>query len=88
MTTRDEHHEAVGFAGQHIEGELLPLILAARERLEESTGLVLNAVGQDPNSDAARSAIAFVAGIADKLEECADACHGAIAELNRYGGGF
>lgn len=88
MNSRDEHNEAVGFAGQHIENELLPLILAAKDKVDETVGMVANAVGGNPNAESGQNALGAIAGLTEKLEECANACHLAIAELNRYGGGF
>lgn len=84
---REEHIQAVGFAGMQVE-ELEGLLVAAREKQQECLGLVITAVGDDPAVESARNAMEFVAGIADRIDEIVGMCESAKSELNRYGGGF
>ncbi len=81
------HHEAVGFAGMEVE-ELEGMILAARNRAEEVLRVIANAVGAQPNVESGQNAMAWTAGIKDRLEELVGVCENVKAELNRYSGGF
>lgn len=81
------HHEAVGFAGMEVE-ELEGMILAARNRAEEVLRVIANAVGANPNTESGQNAMAFIAGVKERLEELVGVCESAKAELNRYSSGF
>jgi hypothetical protein len=84
---REEHIQAVGFAGLQIQ-ELQQVILHAQEKQATCLALVITAVGENPSIDSAQNATAFTASLGDKLTEILGICEQAIAELNRYGGGF
>jgi hypothetical protein len=85
--SRDDHVQAVGFAGLQIQ-ELENLIITAKERQQECLNLVATAVGEAPVVESARNALEFTAALGDRLDEVAGMCESIKAELNRYGGGF
>lgn len=86
-SSRGEHVNALGFAGMQVE-EFEGIVASAKEKLEEVLGTVINAVGEEPTTEAGQNALSMVSSLTDKLEEIMGICEGAKAELNRYGGGF
>lgn len=87
MNDRDQHFQAIGFAGAKI-AEIESHILAAKLLTDDAIGTVVNAVGDDPVEDSARNAFEWSASLPDRLDEITRICENIKAELNRYGGGF
>jgi hypothetical protein len=85
---REDHVQAVGFAGLKIQ-EVENVLMQAREMLNnEALPLVLVAVGDNPIIDSARNALEFTQLMDQKIEELLGIAEQAKAEMNRYSGGF
>lgn len=85
---REDHVQAVGFAGLKIQ-ETQDVIISAREKLQtEAIPLVIVAVGESPTIDSAQNALQFVHLMDEKLTEALAIGEQAKAEMNRYSGGF
>lgn len=87
MSGYEGHIEAVGFAGNEVE-ELERLIKAAQNKADEVTGTVVNAVGDDPRSEAGRNSLDWIINVKEVLGDMVGRCEMIKAELNRYSGGF
>lgn len=85
---REDHVQAVGFAGLKIQ-EMENIIYQAREVFQnEVLPLVIVAVGDSPTIDSGRNALNFVHEADRLLGESLGICEQAKAEMNRYSGGF
>jgi hypothetical protein len=84
---RDQHFQAVGFAGAEV-AELEALILAAKLKAEDVIGTVVIATGEGNAVESARNAVDFASAIPERLAEVIGMCETVKAELLRYGGGF
>jgi len=84
---REEHVQAVGFAGLQVE-ELEGKLSALREETESVKATVVNAVGEDPSTPAGRTALQSVKLIEVALAEAMDLCEQAKQHLNDYGKGL
>jgi hypothetical protein len=86
--SREDHVQAVGFAGLKIQ-EAQQLLIAAREKLaNEAVPLVIVAVGETPATDSGRNALEMTMSLSDRLDELVGIAENAIQEMNRYSGGF
>jgi len=81
------HQESVEVAKQAI-GECQEMCAALTDRLESAMGAVIMAVGQNPNIESSQNAMNFVGKAKDDVDSIFNILNSAIAELDRYGGGF
>ena len=84
---REEHVQAVGFAGLQVE-ELETLITGVMDRVSEVRRIAVNAVGEEPTSESGKSALASIYSIRVSLAEALGSCEAAKRYLNNYGRGI
>lgn len=86
--SRDDHQQAVGFAGLKIR-ELINRIHEAREFTEnEVVPIVMDAAGANPASTAAQNAVGLMAHISETLQELCGVGENGIEQMNEYSQGF
>lgn len=81
------HHEAVAGAKQVV-GEAQELCAVLTEKLDQAMGAIIMAVGQNPNVESSQNAMNFTGLAKDKTDEIYGVLNQAVAELDRYAGGF
>lgn len=81
---RDNHVQAVGFAGLAVE-ELETLIEGIRQRVDEVKATGVNAVGEVPSTDSGRQALIALDLIKVALSEATEQCEAAKQHFNDYG---
>ncbi len=81
------HLESVAIAKAAVE-ELQGLIRASHEKATDTLGTVAMAVGENPNVESAQNVVGFVACVQNELNEQLGILNNALAELDRYAGGF
>jgi hypothetical protein len=84
---REDHVQAVGFAGMQVE-EFQGILAAAADKAEEVLGIISNAVGEQPSTESGRNALGLFVHIKDTLlPEISVACEAIKEDLNSYGRG-
>ncbi len=83
---RGEHFGAVHAAIDAV-GRLQELLAMATEQCDVAVGAILVSTGST-EVESARNAMDFIAGSKDRLDEIYGATQAAVAELERYAGGF
>lgn len=84
---REEHVQAVGFAGIEVE-ELEQQLSGCREKAEQVVAVVVNAVGEEPSTDSGRQALRDVRMLRLAISELMARCEEAKQHLNDYGRGI
>lgn len=86
--SREAHHESVAFAQAEIDA-LANRLMAAEEKAEEALAAVVQAVGEEPDTESGRIAYEWTAMLrAERIPELIRFTENIKAELLRYGGGF
>jgi hypothetical protein len=83
---REEHVQAVGFAGLRIE-EFEQTVLSLKEGHQECLGLVNVAVG-DTHVASGQDALVTIASVSQLIDDIVRACEHAKECLNNYSQGF
>jgi hypothetical protein len=83
---RGQHWEATHAAIDAV-GVLQERLAMATEQSEVALGAVLACTGST-QVESGQNALNFLAGIKDRIEECFGVAEQAVAELQRYAGGF
>lgn len=68
-------------------GELQEVLAMATDRVELAIGMTISATG-DTETESGRNALAFLAGVKERVDEAYGMSQQAVAELQRYRGGF
>lgn len=83
---RGEHYGSVHAAIDAV-GRLQELLAMATEQCDVAVGAILASTGST-EVESARNAMDFIAGSKDRIDEIYGATQAAVAELERYVGGF
>ncbi len=84
---REEHVQAVGFAGLKVE-ELEQALVALTEEVDLVHGIAVNAVGEKPSTISGRNALESIHLIRVALVDATEACEAAKTHFNSYGKGL
>lgn len=82
----DNHQAAVSGAIEKI-GELQESLARATDQAETAIGAVLESIGSTEVASA-RNAMDFLSGVKERVDEAYGMSRNAVAELERYRGGF
>lgn len=85
--SRDAHAESVAIARAEIEA-LINRFRAAQEKLDETLGAVVLAVGDPPEAESGRIAFEYIASLADRIDEIIRTADNASSSLSNYANGF
>jgi hypothetical protein len=86
---REEHVQAVGFAGIQVE-EIEHGLAVVREELSKVRAIIVNAVGDEStaSSESGRAALQSFSLVGVNIAEAMDACEATKQHLNDYGRGI
>lgn len=86
--SREAHSESVAAATAMVE-QLESLVLAAKEKLDDTLGAIILATGGgESSSESGRNAFEFMASMDDRFAELLRITDNSKAELDRYLNGF
>lgn len=86
--SQQAHHEAVA-AAKHAIGELQETLSLATDKQDEAQTLTALATGgSEASTEAGFNAFEFIAVLREKIQEVYRVTEQAVAELDRYDGGF
>lgn len=80
-------HRAAAYDAIDAVGEVQDAMAQATDACDRAMGAIMEAVGQS-QVESATNALQFVGGIKDRVEECFGMSQQAVADLDRYAGGF
>lgn len=84
---REDHVQAVGFAGMAVE-ELEGILRSAADKAEEVLGIIINAVGEQPSTASGQNALGVFVHVKDTLlPEIFQGCETVKEDLNSYSRG-